>query len=303
MFVAFDINFNSELFFLTGDNKEHYRKKYRAKAAQVKSAFYGNLFDIIENKYINGQTIQRNWFPVLENIDVFLSHSHMDINDVTAFAGWLQENLGVKVFIDSELWGNIEELEHTLEELVNKPAYVDRHGKVYDYANTRRFFQHTNAMLSIALEQMMDAAEVMFFLNSNQSIPIRTNDSMNATYSPWIYTEIACSKILRRKPLICYRDVRRYRNQLLEESVVIAKRLEEDFFNYIIVHPLDLEHLIKLTVDDLRKLNLNYIDNQSDGLTSLDILYESKYNAGWYEFISHLRLDDKTINKIRGAFL
>lgn len=151
MFAAFDIDFNDELLSIIGKKKEYYKDKYIVKTRQMKRDFHNNLVDVIANKYINGQTIQRNWFSMLENIDVFLSHSHADINDVTAFAGWMQEYNGLKVFIDSELWGNIEDLERSLEKFVNKPTYVGWHERVYDYSNTRRFFQHTNAMLSIAL--------------------------------------------------------------------------------------------------------------------------------------------------------
>ena len=43
---------------------------------------------IYKNGHIDGSALKKHWFSI-GKADVFLSHSHKDINKVKAFAGWL----------------------------------------------------------------------------------------------------------------------------------------------------------------------------------------------------------------------
>lgn len=52
---------------------------------------------------LKASEIEEDWFPSFK-ADVFLSHSHKDEKDVIAFAGLLSD-IGLKVFIDSCVWG------------------------------------------------------------------------------------------------------------------------------------------------------------------------------------------------------
>lgn len=55
---------------------------------------------IYTNGNINGTAMKDNWFQ-MEDVDVFISHAHQDIDNVKAFAGWLHEKFGLTSFIDS----------------------------------------------------------------------------------------------------------------------------------------------------------------------------------------------------------
>lgn len=59
---------------------------------------------ICDNGEIKGTALKEHWFKV-NTADIFISHSHRDINKVRAFAGWLYHNFGLEAFIDSCTWG------------------------------------------------------------------------------------------------------------------------------------------------------------------------------------------------------
>lgn len=65
---------------------------------------------------VNGSELRENWFSV-ETTDVFISHSHKDINKVKAFAGWLYYRFGLTSFIDSCVWGYCDDLLHEIDKL------------------------------------------------------------------------------------------------------------------------------------------------------------------------------------------
>ena len=43
---------------------------------------------VYDNGHIDGTAMKSNWFQI-EDVDIFISHSHQDITKVKAFAGWL----------------------------------------------------------------------------------------------------------------------------------------------------------------------------------------------------------------------
>lgn len=72
----------------------------------------------IQQQTINGTELQELWFPVdeLGEFDVFISHSHKDIDDVVLpFASWLYSHLGLRSFIDSQFWKSADDLLNILD--------------------------------------------------------------------------------------------------------------------------------------------------------------------------------------------
>ena len=59
---------------------------------------------ITEDGIINGTALKEHWFSISKK-DVFISHSHCDINKVKAFAGWLYDCFELEAFIDFLLLG------------------------------------------------------------------------------------------------------------------------------------------------------------------------------------------------------
>ena len=64
---------------------------------------------ITEDGIINGTTLKEHWFSISKK-DVFISHSHNDLQKVIAFAGWLHDRFGLEAFIDSCSWGYCDDL-------------------------------------------------------------------------------------------------------------------------------------------------------------------------------------------------
>ncbi|WP_313247090.1 hypothetical protein [Stenotrophomonas rhizophila] len=58
-----------------------------------------------DENLIDADAIAKDLFPT-EKADVFLSHTHQDHDAVVALAVQLQ-NLGLKVFVDSCVWGDV----------------------------------------------------------------------------------------------------------------------------------------------------------------------------------------------------
>ena len=107
----------------------------------------------------------------------------------------------------------------------------------------------------------------MFFLiNTEQSIHINSDSkSIDLTYSPWIYQELVCSEIIRKKPLSLYRY-----NTELYHSVSESYRFDNTNEVLTISYNAPTQHLTKINQDTLHKWK-----KQFDGKYPfpLDLLY------------------------------
>lgn len=220
---------------------------------------------ISEDGVINGTNLKEDWFSITKK-DVFISHSHNDINKVKAFAGWLHEVFGLEVFIDSCSWGYCDEL---LNRIDKKYCYK-KIEKTYDYELRNYTTSHVHMMLSTALSEMIDNTECIIFFNTPSSINM--SDELNAikkkekTTSPWIYHELMMTTLLKtNKPK---------RNKVFFEqySSQIEKRKEPLKISYDV--DKITKDMTKLTDDNLKEWNSNWI-NSPKKITSnsLDVLY------------------------------
>lgn len=55
-------------------------------------------------------------------------------------------------------------------------------------------------MLNIALQNMIDNTEVVFLINTSNSID--KYDGQASTFSPWIYSEIITTTLIRKKSFL-----------------------------------------------------------------------------------------------------
>ncbi len=69
---------------------------------------------ILDSGSIDGKKLREAWFPKVE-ADVFLSHAHIDCQEVEKFASWLFTNFGLVSFIDSQVWRYCYVLQEELE--------------------------------------------------------------------------------------------------------------------------------------------------------------------------------------------
>lgn len=270
MFSGFNLKIKKEFF---KSSNEYYRYIKKAKNilncdinAYKRSLKDYVIIDNIDGECLNGTTIQNNWFPLVE-ADVFISHSHADKKLANAFAGWLYDEFGLTSFIDSNIWGYVDELLMLINNKYSNRRITPYGSCLYNHEKCNKASQHTNIMLLMALQNMIDKVESVFFLNTDQSITVFEDDHMNHTYSPWIYSEIVCTQLIRKRPLINYRG---------KQSIFAESFAKSELPNNLqIQYDVSLEHLKSL---DEYKLNLWNEKYQNGNYTkALDALYEFTY--------------------------
>jgi hypothetical protein len=189
---------------------------------------------VLDDGSLDGSALQNDWFPDVE-ADVFLSHSHGDHKLTMAFAAMLKEEFGLTAFIDSCVWGYANDLLKKIDDVFCR----NKKGDMYDYDQRNFSTSHVHMMLSSALTKMMDKTECLIFVNTPNSIT--TRDAVeDKTKSPWIYSEIATSLVLRKKTPKRHDElVKAYKFEAAEK-----KSLD-------ITYEVDLDHLTPLSTLDI----------------------------------------------------
>ncbi|UAN56216.1 toll/interleukin-1 receptor domain-containing protein [Serratia sp. JSRIV004] len=194
------------------------------------------------NNLLDAEKIQQSVFPETE-IDVFISHSHNDEDQAIRIALSLEE-IGLKPFVDSCVWGYADEL---LKKIDNKfcipPGWEN-----YSYALRNRTTTNVHLILNAALQQMIHRSELFVFLGTESSIKI--DEYMSDTErlsSPWIFSELMFAQNVKRterKHLDKYgMGMEDYR--ILEKAAFDSKHVE---FRYLLpqsTYSLDYEQFMK----------------------------------------------------------
>lgn len=243
--------FNLEKIAFDDNSKSKFNRIGNLLYEDHKKTVRKTLTDYIERGALDGTKIQNDWFP---NIDcnIFISHSHNDEENVIIIAGWLYDVFGLKTFVDSSIWGNANDL---LKIIDNKYCY--KNNGHYDYNKRNYSTSHVHMMLSTALTKMIDKTECLFFYNTPNSIS--SSDVINRTKSPWIYSEIITSELIRRNipDRLNIEKIRKY-----SEGGIISEALD---FEY----ELDLAHLSYLDF----KILTEWQNSGTKNLNALDWLY------------------------------
>ena len=197
---------------------------------------------LLPNGSLDGTKMQENWFPKV-NADIFLSHSHADERLAISLAGWLYVEFGLIAFIDSCIWGYSNDLLKSVDNEYCK----NTNGETYDYQKRNFSTSHVHMMLSTALTMMIDKVECIFFLNTPNSIT--TSEVVSKTKSPWIYSEIATTKMIRKKALS------NYRKQSVTESHKAGGTIKKAL---TIEYELRTDHLIQITNTHFVNWKLNW---------------------------------------------
>ena len=130
-------------------------------------------------------------------------------------------------------------------------------------------------MLSTALTQMMDSCECVILLNTPNSI--KPEDTLNVVVSPWIYSELASTLLLRTRTPQEHRGVQ-----------AVLEQREYNQRPIVIEYNIDTKHLIpldankicqwqqkytcQLAMNRMLKPNFNK-DENAEHNSSLDVLY------------------------------
>jgi hypothetical protein len=238
------------------------RQRYNGIKSEIKKRIDSFILD---SGNLDGSKMQANWFPQI-SADVFISHSHKDENLAIAFSQWLNVNFGLYVFIDSCVWGYANEL----LKMIDDEYCLNPSKETYDYIKRNYSTSHVHMMLSTALSMMIDKTECIIFLNTPNSI---TPDSViSKTESPWIYSEIAMTKLIGLRPI---KDHRKVKPQVLSEGGVIGFMRVE--------YEMDKKHLHQLTTDNLCKWQSEWDFKEEKYPTdhkqhALDLLYKITSN-------------------------
>lgn len=278
MYSKFDLKISSFLY--NSELNKHLevgKKIYNNHREQAKKNLKKFIYD---NGHIDGTSMKDNWFQ-MEDVDVFISHSHQDIIKVQAFAGWLYDEFGLKAFIDSCVWGYCDELLKQIDDTYCKKS----DNKTYSYELRNYTTSHVHIMLSTALTEMINKTECIMFYNTPNSVSLVDDlcaikkQKKKVTLSPWIYHELAMTSLVkickpeRKIPIledVIVHNVFAERNTInveynvdtyLNDMVLLEENELKNWkkFYQILIHQLDGE-------------DIPYISGYED-IFSLDVLY------------------------------
>ncbi|MDX2362396.1 MAG: hypothetical protein QNK23_16425 [Crocinitomicaceae bacterium] len=258
MYLGFDFSFSIERTTERAALLDEWKRVANESFESQNAIVHKSLDEFLgEEGSLNGTKIQEEWFPQVQ-ADIFLSHSHDDMDTALYLSGMFQEVFGLNVFIDSTVWGYADEL---LMKINNRQSKIKE--GLYDLDGCNQASSHVNMMLSVALSKMMDQCECLFFLNTPNSVT--TSEVVSRTKSPWIYAEIAQSRLIRKKA-----PTRRFTKSFskggkAETLAMITENIEYD---------LELDHLYKLNHSEF----LEWLENIKEDQHPLDSLYKFVIN-------------------------
>lgn len=249
MFTGFKLEIDKTSFekeILTDKNFDYYKEIGERHLSIKRTQCENDLKDYIFKGIIDGTKLQDDWFPQITGIDIFISHSHKDKDLALALAGWLHEKFNLECFIDSCVWGYVNDLLKLVNDRYSNKRSDGNGGFLYSHEKCNNASCHVNMMLNIALQKVIDSTETVILINTSNSI--KKYDENTSTFSPWIYSEVVCTEIIRRKELLEYR---KYKSKiLLEKFSNESKELKVEY-------NISLEHLKDLDYSILKKWESN----------------------------------------------
>lgn len=260
MYKAFQLDFSTfniaELQPYSAYGKQLYNQQ---KASVLKSL--SSYLD--PDGLLDGSKIEEDWFPQKNfSFDMFLSHSHKDEEIMIAFAGFLKAELGLSSFIDSQIWAYSGELQPKIDKACCKHDDVRN---TWDYNDRNVSTSYVHNMLMVALTKMMDSIECFFFAQTAAST---LKSQATQTMSPWIYSELSISRMLRPVP-------KREEKVMLFES---GGQLRTFSLEAQMKFTPPMDHLVKLSwydiVDWVGIVKRNHQDGNN--VHPLDVLYKLK---------------------------
>ncbi|CAL2083459.1 conserved hypothetical protein [Tenacibaculum dicentrarchi] len=255
MYRGFNLNFT-----LNDNESEEYEKQGK----EIFNNFRKEIKNKIDSYSLNNGNLSANliindWFPNVK-ADIFLSHSHKDEKTAFIIAGWIYKKLGLTTFIDSAVWGYADNLIDAL----NYDYCYNEEKKTYDYRTSNNTCSHVNLMLLNSLNKMIDNCECIFFLNTPNSISSENFIKQSRTFSPWIYSEICTTQIIKKKTPKRLKS--EYKMFSTEAQLNESKRSE-----LLIEYDIDLSHLMDIDFESFRRWILG---NNIYSLSPLDSLYK-----------------------------
>ncbi|HAS3028640.1 toll/interleukin-1 receptor domain-containing protein [Vibrio sp. Vb5031] len=270
MYKSYDLDFpNIEDYFDTliemiGDEYVH---SFEVDFENKKKHIEKSLHDFyLGNGDLDATALKEAWFPEIENTHIFLSHSHKDKELAVKIAVILKYILNINVFIDSCVWGYADDL---LREIDNKYA-LNINTNTYSYEVRNRTTSNIYLILQSSLMTMIDSAECLFFLNTDNTVTSLKDQTKveTRTSSPWIMSELQFSSIARRRQS-------QYANRKNEMQLVNKAQGVANDMKFQVSHKLPTDHLKKLSPSDWHFWVESSINKNIKGYDALTLLYES----------------------------
>jgi hypothetical protein len=218
--------------------------------------FYNKFTEISS---INGIDQMNELFPI-DDYDIFISHSHKNIEEARALKNFLEMNLNLKVFIDCDFWQSADDF---LKELDN--LYCIKDNGFYSYEKRNITTSHIHVMLSISIIKAIQSSEIVFFVGSSDFSSEINGDSLSGIKSPWIFLEAYLSTIMIEIP-------KRLSQRFVDESFQHKQSKGID-----IRYNLDIKDLKKINITKLEKWHKMYLVEKYKSLgekkNTLDLLY------------------------------
>lgn len=252
MFAAFNLDTNNDYNNYYEIGKNIFDENRKKVSNELESYINGD-------GSLSGTKMQEKWFPQI-NANIFISHSHKDEDKAIGLAGWLYSKFKLTTFIDSCVWGYCNDLLR----LIDNRYCLNEGEETYNYFKRNYSTSHVHMMLSTALSMMIDKTECLFFLNTPNSI--NTSEIVKNTESPWIYSELAMTKLVRN------RSLKEYRHGKIGKKVYIAESHQEMSIKY----DVSLDNLVRLNDVDLSKWELNNIINNNNVNENYGSIYDTE---------------------------
>lgn len=158
--------------------------------------FHLNRFLNPPSGIIDGDKVKQIIFPTrgkaFPSFDVFISHSHNNVEEAEKLAEYLRER-NYTPFLDNYVWSSADGL---LKKIDNKYS-TTTNGKLYVYDKVLFSSSHVHTMLSMAILEMIARCESFIFIESTDSIDYKVlKRSGRRTQSPWLFQELQYVRML-----------------------------------------------------------------------------------------------------------
>lgn len=181
MYLGFEINGYQALSVSTMSDINTYTARAKGRIDKLAQYIIGTYKG---QQVLDAEKLSAELFP-LAKYDVFLSHSHADQAKAIDLAIALEKK-GLKVFVDSSVWGYFGDLISKIAAAQAVPLGETREARML------KISADIHMMLAGALHQIIWQAEAFVFLRTEKSIPL-TYQSTNRTLSPWLFSELQFS--------------------------------------------------------------------------------------------------------------
>lgn len=191
---------------------------YKTDQGEMRRIFDEYISSLPEGEKIKAEVIRNNHFNSDNQYDIFISHSHADIDLAKNLRDDLKSKFNFTSFIDSELWANINDLERRI---------IIRYDW-YDYYIVRRdLYRAFDIILSTSLNQALLNSKFFIFIKTDNSIKLNRMDS------PWLYFENQIAKNIFYKKPEEYFNLESINESQVSKFITVDYKPDSDIFDKI----------------------------------------------------------------------